>query len=88
MTSKAISKFVRRTSHVYPGGSAGCFVRNHLGNPALLSNRKIKEELGMAFMDPADSIRDTVADLVRWGHVAPASTPAARGYLRRLSVFS
>jgi dihydroflavonol-4-reductase len=50
----------------------GHFLRNHLGNPVLYTNAKIKRDLGLTFMDPVESIRDTIDDFIKWGHLPAA----------------
>jgi hypothetical protein len=75
LTSPFMSRLIRLSSYVLPGGQAGHFIRNHIGNPILVTNEKIKRDLGITFMDPIESIWDTVEDFVKWGHVAPSTPP-------------
>ena len=58
-----------------PKGVAS-YLRSHLGRMVRYDNSKIGRELGVVFRPLNDSIMDTAADLVRWGHVAAA--PRAR----------
>lgn len=64
-----MSRMVRGMSHVVPGGANGQYVRNNLGMPLLVVNEKIKKELGMQFRDPKETLKDTLEDLVKWGHL-------------------
>jgi dihydroflavonol-4-reductase len=52
---------------------AGSYLRTHLGRTVRFDNSRAKKDLGLSFRAPADSIRDTLADLSKWGHI-----PAAR----------
>lgn len=47
------------------------FMHNHIGNPSLLDNAKIVADLDVTFVDPVDTLKDTMADMVKWGHVSP-----------------
>lgn len=49
------------------------YLRSHLGRVIRYDNAKIRRDLGLAFRPLDDSIRETVADLARRGHV-PAAT--------------
>ena len=53
-----------------PKGVAS-YLRSHLGRVVRYDNSKIQRDLGLRFRPLADSITDTAADLVKWGHVAP-----------------
>jgi len=55
----------------------GTYLRSHLGRAVRYDNGKIRRELGVTFRPLDDSLRDTLADLVRWGHVAPPTAVAA-----------
>lgn len=62
------TRLMRLASHMQPAG-VGSYLRTHLGRVPRFDNTKARRELGIAFRQPADSIRDTLADLVRWGHL-------------------
>ncbi len=60
---------MRWASCLQPAGT-GSYLRTHLGAVPNFDNSKIKRDLGVAFRTPEESIRDTVADLERWGHIS------------------
>jgi hypothetical protein len=45
-------------------------LRSHLGRIPRYDTGKSRRDLGLTYRDPADSLRDTLADLVRWGQIA------------------
>ncbi len=49
----------------------GSHLRSHLGRTPLYDTSKIKADLGITFRSAESSITDTLADLVKWGHVPP-----------------
>lgn len=55
-----------------PKGVAS-YLRSHLGRIVRYDNRKARADLGLTFRPLDESLRDTVADLVRWGHVRAAA---------------
>ena len=60
-------------SYSQPGG-IGSYLRTHLGRKPRFDNSRARDILGIAFRSPEDSVKDTLADLVRWGHLpAPLS---------------
>ncbi len=61
---------VRLGSWFQPKG-VGQYLRTHVGRTPRFDNGKIRRDLGIEFRPVEESILDTVADLVRWGHVAP-----------------
>lgn len=62
---------MKLASYTQPSG-AGSYLRTHLGRNVRFDNSKIKKELGITFRAPADSIRDTLRDLAKWGHIPAA----------------
>lgn len=74
MTSKAFSATIRCMSYFTPGGDAGVYVRNNLGNPIAPTNAKIKEDLGMNFRDPTETVRDTFVSLIERGYLQRTET--------------
>jgi dihydroflavonol-4-reductase len=66
----ALMKLVSRTQ---PQG-VGSYLRTHLGRHPRFDTSKLRRDLGIVLRPPAESVRDTLADLVRWGHIA---APAA-----------
>lgn len=60
---------VRLSSYLQPKG-VGSYLRTHVGRVPRYDNTKAQKELGVSFRPAKASILDTMADLVRWGHVA------------------
>jgi dihydroflavonol-4-reductase len=58
----------RLSSYFYPKGT-GTYLRTHIGRTPRFDNAKIREQLGLEFTPPAETVGDTVEDLLRWGHV-------------------
>lgn len=69
LTDPVASNLVKTFSHVFPGGQAGVYTRNHIGKEFVLSNEKIVKELGQTFRDPIASIRETIQSMAKWGHL-------------------
>jgi len=61
---------VKLGSFFQPKG-VGQYLRTHVGRTPRFDNGKIRRELGIEFRPVETTILDTVADLVRWGHVSP-----------------
>jgi dihydroflavonol-4-reductase len=59
---------VRLSSYFQPKG-VGSYLRTHVGRVPQFDNVKIKRELGIEFRPLEESIRDTVLDVIRHGHV-------------------
>ena len=66
---KAGDYVVRLGSYLQPKG-IGSYLRTHVGRTPSFSNEKIRRELGLEFRPLEASVRDTIEDLVRWGHLA------------------
>ncbi len=66
------NKLALLAAYTQPKGIAS-YLRSHLGRIVRYDNRKVRADLGIEFRPLTDSLRDTVADLVRWGHVAAAA---------------
>lgn len=64
---------MKLASYTQPAG-VGSYLRTHLGRNLRFDNNRIRRELGVNFRTPQDSIRDTLKDLVKWGHI-----PAPQG---------
>jgi dihydroflavonol-4-reductase len=67
------TSLMKLASYAQPAG-IGSYLRTHLGRIPRFSNDKIKRELGINFMTPEDSIKDTLKDLARWGHIPQPSS--------------
>jgi len=59
---------IKLMSYTYPSGT-GTYLRTNIGRTYQFDNRKIKQELGMEFMPVEQSILETMADVIQWGHV-------------------
>jgi dihydroflavonol-4-reductase len=69
----AIGTALMKLASYTQGTGAGSYLRTHLGRKVRFDNGKIRRELGLTFRPVEDSITDTLADLARWGHIAPAT---------------
>jgi dihydroflavonol-4-reductase len=69
---------VRLDSYRRPTG-VGSYLRTHVGRTPRYDTSKARRELGLTCRPTRDTVLDTMADLVRWGHLAPtpAASPAA-----------
>ncbi len=81
LTGPIGTALMKLMSYSQPQG-VGSYLRTHLGRHPRFSNDKIKNQLGIIFRTPQDSLRDTLADLEKWGH-----TPAAKPK-KKPSIFS
>lgn len=77
LTSKFLTSTIKLVSYVSPGGNAGHYTRRHLGNPIVASNEKIIKDLDMKFRDAGETFKDTIQNLVEFGHLKAPSAPAA-----------
>jgi dihydroflavonol-4-reductase len=64
---------MKLASYAQPTG-VGSYLRSHLGRIPRFDNSKIKNDLGMHFIAPSQSVSDTLADLARWGHIPAAQS--------------
>jgi dihydroflavonol-4-reductase len=69
MTGRVGSALMRLASLAQPRG-VGSYIRSHIGRVPRVDTTKIRRDLGVTFRPVEDSIRDTLADLARWGHIA------------------
>lgn len=81
LTSRALTKMIRLTSHIFPGGTHGQYIRRNIGNPVLLSNRKIVTELHLTFNDVKSVLRETLEELLEKG-VIDKSEPPPRDFAK------
>ena len=58
----------RIMSRFQPRGS-GSYLRTHIGREYRFDASRIKRELGLTFRPVEASIRDTLDDMARWGHI-------------------
>jgi nucleoside-diphosphate-sugar epimerase len=68
MTGRAGTALMKLASYAQPTG-VGSYLRTHLGRKPRFDTAKIRGDLGVAFRPVSESIRDTLADLARWGHI-------------------
>jgi dihydroflavonol-4-reductase len=68
---------VRLGSYFQPKG-VGSYLRTHVGRTPRFDASKAKRELGLAFRPSADTIRETLADLARWGHLPSRAEAGSR----------
>ena len=61
---------LKLASYSQPRG-IGSYLRSHLGRVPRYDAGKSVRELGMHYRPAIESVKDTLADLARWGHVAP-----------------
>ncbi|MBX9881489.1 MAG: NAD-dependent epimerase/dehydratase family protein [Sphingomonas sp.] len=71
LTGAIGTSLMRLASYAQPQG-VGSYLRSHLGRVPRVDTAKIRRELSMAFRPVEQSIRDTLADLARWGHIRGA----------------
>jgi dihydroflavonol-4-reductase len=64
---------VRLASYLQPRG-VGTYLRTHVGRVPSFDNSKLLRELGLELHPLEQTIRDTVDDLIRWGHLEEAKT--------------
>lgn len=63
------SRLLRVLSPIFPGGTIGQFVRNHVANPMIPTSAKIVKDLDMQFITAEQSVTDTIQDMLKWGHL-------------------
>ncbi len=56
-------------SYTQPQGT-GSYLRSHLGRVPHYDNGKSRRELGLVYRPAAVTLTDTLADLVKWGHIS------------------
>jgi nucleoside-diphosphate-sugar epimerase len=61
---------VRLGSYLQPSG-VGSYLRTHVGRVPRYDTSKIRRELGMNFRPLEQTIVETMADLLHWGHLPP-----------------
>lgn len=72
----AVGTAILKLASHFQGAGVGSYLRTHLGGVPRFDTAKIRRDLGMEFRDPRQSIRDTLADMVRWGPIpAPDTGP-------------
>jgi dihydroflavonol-4-reductase len=69
LDSRAGDAVVKLASWMQPRG-VGQYLRTHVGRVPRFDNSRIRRELGVTFRPIDDTLRDTMADLERWRHVA------------------
>ncbi|WP_372840225.1 SDR family oxidoreductase [Phaeovulum sp.] len=69
MTGAIGTAVMKAFSYTQPVGT-GSYLRTNLGRTLRFDASKSQNELGIHYRDAATSLRDTLADLARWGHIA------------------
>ncbi|MEQ9434234.1 MAG: L-dopachrome tautomerase-related protein [Hyphomonas sp.] len=78
LTGSVGTTLMKLASYAQPQG-VGSYLRTHLGRHPRFDNSKIKLDLGIAFRTPEQSVRETLADLTKWGHIpAPETNQTSR----------
>jgi dihydroflavonol-4-reductase len=62
---------MKLASYTQPPG-VGSYLRTHLGRKLRFDNSRIRKDFGFTFRTPAESIKDTLRDLAKWGHIPPS----------------
>lgn len=65
-----VSWILKMASYLVPGGQEGIYMRNHVGNPIIATNAKIVKDLGMRFRPIDETVKETLEDMVKWGHLS------------------
>jgi dihydroflavonol-4-reductase len=68
MVSKTGDRIMKLLSYTQPSGS-GAYMRTHIGKTMRFDNSKIKQELGIQFIDVRQSILAAVEDMLSWKHI-------------------
>jgi dihydroflavonol-4-reductase len=63
---------MKLASYTQPKG-VGSYLRTHLGRVPRYDAARLTRELGISYRPVAQSLKDTLADLAKWGHIAPAT---------------
>lgn len=75
LTSPTVSWLVRLSGYVTPGVQ-GQITRRYVGTPTIVSNDKIRRDLGITFRKIVPNvIKETVDDMIKWGHLSPPPSP-------------
>ena len=69
---------IKLGSYFQPKG-IGSYLRTHIGKVPRFDHGKITRELGLSFRPIEQSVVDTLADLEKWGHIAPRKATATAG---------
>jgi dihydroflavonol-4-reductase len=78
LDSPAGDWIVRLASFFRPRGE-GSYLRTHVGRKPLYDTGRIRTGLGIRFRPTEVTIRDTLRDLERWGHLARRTRPPTDG---------
>ncbi len=68
LTGTIGTALMKLASYTQPAG-VGSYLRSHLGRVPQFDNAKSKRDLGMNYRAPEAVVRDTLADLAKWGHI-------------------
>jgi hypothetical protein len=68
LTSSIGNFLAKLGTYAQPPGTRA-FVLAQVGKVMLFDNSKVKEELGIQFIPAEQTFKDTVPDLIKWGHL-------------------
>jgi dihydroflavonol-4-reductase len=68
--SGPVGTAVMRLAALTQAKGTASYLRTHLGRHPRLDAAKSRRMLGLSYRDPRETLRDTLADLARWGHIA------------------
>lgn len=71
------TRLMKALSFTQPA-AVGSYLRTHLGRHVAVDTTRSRTELGLAYRPVADTLSDTFADLVRWGHLDGPPTDSSR----------
>ncbi len=75
----AVGTALMKAASYTQGPGIGSYLRTHLGRSPRFDNSKIRGDLKIDFRSPEESVRDTLADLSKWGHIpTPGAGPGRR----------
>lgn len=67
LENRLSTTMIKSMSHVMPGGSEGQYTRRHLGNPLIVTNEKIKRDLGIQFRDVHTTVKESFQNFIENG---------------------
>ncbi len=68
----AIGTMIMKLASLTQPAGVGSYLRTHLGRVPRFNNAKARSDLGIWFRDVEGSIKDSLVDLAKWGHIPPA----------------
>ena len=65
----AVGSALIRLAANFQKPGARSYLKTHVGGEFRIDNSKVREDLGIEFRDPDQTVLDAMADLERWGHL-------------------